>query len=245
MESDPKTTPPDDEPRDPADSADAAEPPSPAPPLSYADPATPSRAQPTLLPYANRASLKLKTIRQLASFEANLAAAKLEAAGVTCFVIDDNIATAYPLIFASVKLQVPEDEVEQAEAVLARPHVEPDAAIDDDESDADSAGRADAESDYVDEAYRCPKCHRKDVELLPLSGVMRNVRVGCLLVLVTPIVASLAAWVMHSGSSGRSPDLFSPEAMLVWVAVVGILSVIVLTAKRRKRCRACGHAWAS
>src|SRR5690348_8077742 len=89
-------------------------------PLSYADATTPSRVTPTLS-YATPGSPKLKTIRQLASFEANLAAAKLKSAGVTCFVIDDNIATAYPLVFASVKLQVPEDEVEQAEAVLAAP----------------------------------------------------------------------------------------------------------------------------
>jgi hypothetical protein len=262
MPSDPKA-PPGDEPRDAAD--DAAPPSSPTPDeptaepsssssttLPYADPTTPSRATPTLLPYATPTRPpRLRTIRQLASFEANLAAAKLEAAGVTCFVIDDNISTAYPLVFASVKLQVPEDEVERAEAVLAEPAAD-DAGLEDHEHDLEtsSVAQGEAESEYVEEAYRCPKCHRKDVELLPLAGFMRNVRFGCFVVLLLPIVAPIAVWLMSSGGSGRprggqSPDLFAPELIFAWMVVLGILSFAVLTAKRRKRCRACGHEWQS
>jgi hypothetical protein len=207
----------------------------------------PSPLPPATLSYATRPP-KLKTIRTLASFEANLAAVKLEAAGVPCFVIDDNVATAYPLVFASVKVQVPEDQVERAEVVLTQPYA--DAAGLDDHEDEDvletsSVAEAESESEYAEEAYRCPKCHRKDVELLPLAGFMRNVRFGCFVVLLLPIVASIATWMMRSGSAGQSPDLFAPEAIFAWMAVLGILSFAVLTAKRRKHCRACGHEWQS
>jgi hypothetical protein len=206
-------------------------------------------ARPPTLPYATPTRApKLKTIRQLSSFEANLAAAKLQAAGITAFVIDDNISTAYPLVFASVRLQVPEDEVERAESVLSEPAVESAGLEGDDDEDAlrarslegaDAAG----ESDYVDEPYRCPKCHRKDVELLPLSGVMRHVRFGCLTVLLLPVLVGIATWLLQSRSDAKSPDLFAPEAVFAWMAVLGILSFVVLTAKRRKRCRTCGHEW--
>jgi hypothetical protein len=161
-------------------------------------------------------------------------------------VIDDNISVTYPLVFASVRLQVPEDEVERAEAVLAEPAADA-AGLEDDEASGEGGAAAmadaDSESDYVEEAYRCPKCHRKDVELMPLTGRMRNVRFGCLMVLVLPIVVSLAAWLMSSGSGGKSPDLFPPAAILAWVAVVVVLSLLVLMSKRHKRCRACGYEW--
>jgi hypothetical protein len=202
----------------------------------------PAQTPPTLS-YATRPP-KLKTIRQLASFEANLAAAKLEAAGVPCFVIDDNVANAYPLVFASVKVQVPEDQMEHAEAVLNQPYADAAGLIDDEGAlETHSVIEGESESDYVEESYRCPKCHRKDVELLPLGGFMRNVRFGCLVVLVLPIVLSVVTWVTHSRSSTASTDLFSPEAIFAWMAVLGILSFVVLTAKRRKRCRSCNHEW--
>jgi hypothetical protein len=209
---------------------------------------------PPVLSYATPGSPKLKTIRQLASFEANLAAAKLQSAGVTCFLIDDNIATAYPLVFASVKLQVPEDEVEQAEAVLAAPAAIPadpeddEAAADQaaaDEAAADQAAADEAKGDDVDETFRCPNCHRNDVELMPLSATMRNVRFGCLMVLLLPVIVSVAGWMFSSGGSrgGSAADVLSPEAMLAWVVVLAILCFIVLTAKRRKHCRTCHHEW--
>jgi hypothetical protein len=208
-------------------------------------PSDESPPAPATLSYATRPP-KLKTIRTLASFEANLAAVKLEAAGVPCFVIDDNVATAYPLVFASVKVQVPEDQVDRAEAVLAQPYADA-AGLEDHEDllETSSVAEAESESEYAEEAYRCPKCHRKDVELLPLAGFMRNVRFGCFVVLLLPIVASIATWMMRSGSAGQSPDLFAPEAIFAWMAVLGILSFAVLTAKRRKHCRACGYEWQS
>lgn len=240
MQSDPKTPPE-------GESHGGADAPSPAAPST--PPASPP--PPTLLPYATPTNPpRLKTIRQLASFEANLAAAKLDAAGVPCFVIDDNIASAYPLVFASVKLQVPEDEVDRAEAILAAPYADPPELTGDFDGDDDAFGarsreRAAPDDEYAEEAYRCPKCHRRDVELLPLAGVMRHVRFGCLTVLLLPIVAAIAAWMMRAGSHGTSPDLFAPEAIFAWMAILGILSFAVLTAKRRKRCRACGHEWVS
>ena len=43
--------------------------------------------------------------------------------------------------------------------------------------------------------------------------------------------------------AGVGSDLFAPEAIFAWMAILGILSFVVLTAKRRKRCCACGHEW--
>jgi uncharacterized protein (DUF1778 family) len=201
--------------------------------LSYATPSHPPR---------------LKTIRQLASFEANLAAAKLDAAGVTCFVIDDHISTAYPLVFASVRLQVPEDEVERAEAILTEPAADT-AGLEHHqgiwetrsvaEGEAEGEAEDEAGGDYVEESFRCPRCHRKDVELMPLPAMMRVARLVCVMMLLLSVLAGgwMFAW------QGGDPDLFAPGPAFGWLVALGILSFIVLTAKRRKRCRACGQEW--
>jgi hypothetical protein len=34
-----------------------------------------------------------------------------------------------------------------------------------------------------------------------------------------------------------------PSVSLAWLVTVVVLAFIVLTAKRSKRCRACGHEW--
>src|SRR5688500_18537469 len=108
------------------------------------------------LPYATpRSPVNYKTLRRMPSFEANLAAGKLEAAGIACFIADEHISAAHPLALSEVRLQVPEEDLERAAEVLAAPTapaVSRDAAADDDE--------------YVEEAYRCPRCHKKAVDLL-------------------------------------------------------------------------------
>jgi hypothetical protein len=196
----------------------SSEAPQPAGVLSYA---TPSAAPP-----------KLTTIRRLSGFEASLAAAKLESAGVRAFVADENIATAHPLLVSAVRLQVLDVDVDRAEQVLGAwppPAHAGGPRNPDDDDDDDAAG------EYVEEAYRCPKCHRKAVDLLPPSSGLRTLRLGCLAMLVIPGLLMLVLPSVVESSP--------PLVTLGWMAVLAVLSFTVLTAKRSKRCRDCGHVW--
>ena len=179
-----------------------------------------------IIPYATPARrADLKTLRRMPIFEANLAAAKLEAAGIPAFVGDGNMAAAHPVLQGQARLQVAEDNLAAAEAILAAPHA-PAAGADDD--------------DYVEEEYRCPKCHRKAVDLLPVSSGMRSTRLGCLGVLVLPVIVVLLANVLTM--DGTTPS-FPPLVIVAWAATLVVLSYIVITVKRQKRCRECGHEW--
>jgi hypothetical protein len=194
------------------------------------EPAPGAGPAPTL-PYASpRVAVNLKTVRRLPAFEANLAAGKLEAAGINSFIADQNIAAAHPLAFSQVRLQVAEADLERAEEILATPSV--------------STASADDEGEYVEEAYRCPKCHRKPVDLAPLSPAMRTTRFGCLLVALLPVLAALITWIIPHVTGDEPPELtYPPTLVLTWLVILGVLCFIVFTAKRTKRCRECGHEW--
>jgi hypothetical protein len=191
---------------------------------------------------------RFRTIRRLPQFEAGLAAAKLEAEGVRCIIADQNISAAHPLLFGEVRLQVAEADIERAEHILSNVRVR---VADDEDDEHEDEGEAGAErprkergaedDGYVEEAYRCPQCRRKDVDLLPLSPAMRNTRFGCLLVLAMPLILAAATWLMPSSTRGGTavPDSVS----VAWLVTVVVLAFIVLTAKRSKRCRGCGHEW--
>jgi hypothetical protein len=187
-------------------------------------------SEPHTLSYAPAGLTNLKTLRKLPAFEANLAAAKLEAAGVRCFVADQNISVAHPLLFGEVRLQVAEADLDRAEEILATP-----SEVSDDEEEDD--GEKDEDGGYVEEAYRCPRCRRKEVDLLPLSTPMRHARLGCLAVALFGVLTWLIPEAAHSIGG------YPPAVVMAWVAVLGTFSVIVLTAKRNKRCRECGHEW--
>jgi hypothetical protein len=195
-------------------------------------------ARPPTLSYAGPpGNVKLKTIRRMPAFEANLAAAKLEAAGVPSFVADQNIATAHPLLVSNVRLQVAEEDVDRAEGVLAAPSVLPDDEDDDDDDDEKDTG-------YVTEAYRCPRCHRMAVDFMPLSPAMRNTRFGCLLVLLLPALVGLVTWLVPRVTAEAAPEItYPPAAVWTWIAVLMVLSLAVVFGKRGKRCRECGHTW--
>jgi DNA-directed RNA polymerase subunit RPC12/RpoP/uncharacterized protein (DUF1778 family) len=192
------------------------------------EPSTADGGVPTpVLPYASARRDGLKTLRRMPAFEANLAAAKLGAAGIPAFVADENMSAAHPVLHGQVRLQVEEDNLEAAEAVLDTPAAPA------------SAGTGD-EDDYVEEEYRCPKCHRKAVDLLPPSPRMRSTRLGCLGVLVLPVVLTLLANLSTDDDKGL---VFPPLVTVAWLAVLAVLAFVVITAKRRKRCRECGHEW--
>jgi hypothetical protein len=196
------------------------------------DASTPQR--PTLSYATGKGNaLKLKTLRRLPPFEANLAANKLETHGVRCFVDDQNLSTIHPLLFGDVRLQVDEADLERAEQILATP-----GGVDIPESE-----REDLNDDYVEEAYRCPKCRRKSVDLLPVSPGMRNARFGCLFILVLPLLFTAAGALVGLETRGTVIAQYEGPLLLAWVAIVIVLSLVVLLAKRGKRCRECGHEW--
>jgi hypothetical protein len=167
---------------------------------------------------------RLVTFRRMRTMEAQLAKAKLESEGVRCFIADENINVAHPFLWSEVTLQVPELELGRAAEILDRP------AEDDDEGE------------YVDEEYRCPKCHRREVDLMPLSPRWRATRFGCLALLGAPILVGVIDWAgvelsRRIGGAGGGAVLWG------WLIATVLLSMLVLLAKRRKRCRKCGHVW--
>lgn len=186
---------------------------------------------------------RLKTLKRLPQFEAGLAAAKLEAAGIPTFIADQNISVVHPVLFTEVRLQVREVDFAHAEEVLAAPAELP-AEGDEEEDDDDDAARdkAETDADYVEEAYRCPRCRRKAVDLLPLSPAMRNARFGCLLLLAFPLIFLIVLTFTPDGDALH--DVEFPRAVRIgWLVLLAVLSFVVLTAKRTKRCRECGTEW--
>ena len=184
---------------------------------------------PTLSYAAPPGPANYKTLRRMPSFEANLAASKLEAAGIHCFIADEHVSAAHPLAFSEVRLQVLEEELERADEILKTPS----APASSDEADDD---------DYVEEAYRCPKCHTKAVDLLPVSPGVSSARLGCAAAVLIPVFLSLFPWLVPPEVLGRRGEWPTP-IVLAWLTVVAVLAYIVLRGKRRKRCRECGWEW--
>lgn len=167
---------------------------------------------------------RLVTLARMRITEADLAKIKLESEGIPCLIRDATSAIANSFIVTDVPILVRAEDLERAKAVLARP--------------ADDS----MEGEYVDEDYRCPRCHRRDVELLPLSPGRRGLRALWIAMLVISF-----AWTILRAMSGINVgprvDDFIEYAALPWLLIAIVLGVIVLLAKREKRCRACGHRW--
>ena len=182
--------------------------------------------KPVIPYYTAPPQLRLVTIRRMGSMEAQLAQAKLESEGIQCFVLDQNIATAHPLVFTDVKLQVAETDALRSEEILSQPIAD------------------DAEGEYADEDWRCPKCKQKKVDLLPLSKAGRRARTGCLTVLLLPLALLLIEWVFSDAKLTRWIDQMEESLRFPWVGILIVLAFVVMSLKRHKRCRACGHEWA-
>ena len=151
--------------------------------------------------------------------EAELARVKLESEGILSFMADRELGSANLMFAGRVRLQVHEADVDLAEEILER--VDEDASPD----------------EYVDEAWRCPKCHRKSIELLPLEGWRRALRVlfaVCALLAVAGIV--LCALTDDTRQPWR-------PLVVVFVAAALVLGLSLAVAHRRKRCTNCGSVW--
>ena len=159
--------------------------------------------------------------------EAELAKAKLASEGIRSFISDENLAIAHPLMMASVHLQVDEADIERAENVLTLP------------------APTDAEGEYADEPYRCPKCHKRNVDLLPLTPGWKRARRFWVLLLLAPLLRAVLLWLLPEGPTHKRIDDITSSASLIlpWLAVTLLLGVWILLLPRDKRCRDCGTQW--
>ena len=179
---------------------------------------------PPILNYSSIPGTSFVTIRRMPPFEAELACAKLQSEGIPAFIADANMALIHPLLMGQVQLQVPETDVQAAEEVLSRP-----AAID-------------AEGDYADEDWRCPKCHRKQIDLLPLTRPWRWVRNGLIIAILAAIILGIFQASLDRDAS-RLVEPYLGNALLASILAVPILALSLLFARRTRRCQACGHEW--
>ena len=167
---------------------------------------------------------RLVPVARMRITEADLAKIKLESEGIPCLLRDSASAVANSFIVTDVPVLVRAEDLVRAKEVLARP--------------ADDS----MEGEYVEEDYRCPKCHRRDVELLPLSGFRRTLRTVWIALIVVPIAWSIFTTVTGI-SPGRAFDQTLVSLTLLWVLVVIVMGAVVLIGKREKRCRTCGARW--
>jgi hypothetical protein len=87
--------------------------------------------------------------------EAGLAQSRLAFEGIRSYLDNENLIAANPLLAnatGGVKLKVSAEDLERAREVLETPP-----SLDKEDLDEDDG--------YTDEAWRCPKCHHKRVEL--------------------------------------------------------------------------------
>jgi hypothetical protein len=156
--------------------------------------------------------------------EAELAKVKLESEGIASYVGDQQMAAVHALVISEVPLLVREADVEEAKEILARPP--PDATDD----------------EYVDEPWRCPQCHRKTVDLLPLSRPWQMTRVGCLSLVALPLLLPLIG-LLSGAEATRWLGAHMANWFVPWLVAVSALSAILLLRKRQKQCSECGHTW--
>lgn len=181
--------------------------------------------QPIVPNYMAGEGPRLVTLRRMPVMEAEMAKAKLEAEGILCFVVDSTMALAQPLTITPACLQVAETDVPIAEEILSRPV-------------ADGA-----DGEYADEDWRCPKCHRKAVELMPLSPGLRRVRNTLFLLVGAQIAGRLIGMGIPAGDLLQSFDSIMQLLLLPWLFSVFVLGLWWLLSKRTKRCQQCNHEW--
>jgi hypothetical protein len=165
----------------------------------------------------------LTTLRRMDGMEAQLARTKLESEGIPCYIDGLNTSTIHPLLFRNVRLEVRKCDFARAEEILAQ------------------APAKDMGGDYADEEWRCPRCHRKEVELVPLSRFWRRVRRAWLIVFVLPFLLEFVKWLFSSKNLNKFIDDACERGTWVWVVLVVVIGLRMFTLKRYKRCCECGH----
>lgn len=174
---------------------------------------------------ANEDAARLVILTRLRLSEAELARIKLESEDIPCLIRDSATAVANSFIVPEVPILVRAEDLDRAKEVLARP--------------ADDS----MEGEYADEEYRCPKCHRRDVELVPLSAKRRRLRALWIAVLASPL-----AWMLIRGLAGGTAQRIRNDEQFEWLTYVWLalaigVGVAVMWGRRVKRCRTCRHTW--
>ncbi len=113
--------------------------------------------------YTGLSREKLVTAASFATpTEASLAASRLEQEGIRAFLENENTIAADFLLsnaIGGVRVTVAESSVLRAREIL---QMSP-AVIEKDDLDEFDG--------YADEPFRCPKCHRKELDFVPFSGL--------------------------------------------------------------------------
>ncbi len=166
----------------------------------------------------------LVTLCKMPLMEAEMAAVKLQSEGIQVTLTDRMMASTDPWVITQVRVQVRETDLEEAKAILARPAVD------------------DGEGEYADEEWRCPKCHRKDIELLKLPKAWRQVRNAWVMLLIVPVLLRFLRSAFPDPTlDAIAKSLGDWTGLYVIVLLVG--GVWLLFFKRQKKCRNCGHQW--
>jgi hypothetical protein len=176
---------------------------------------TPGFASPEFLDYVVLQAMPLN--------EAELARLKLESEGIHCSIAGENSTTMNPLLFHSVKLLVSPADLPRAREIL--------------ESPADDS----MEGEYVDEPFRCPKCHRKGLEILPARGV-RKVAWCVFWFVVALIVLDRGVKWMNAGDHRAqfAWDANTGRASAPTIIAFGCVSFYLIVGRRDKVCSKCG-----
>jgi hypothetical protein len=168
---------------------------------------------------------RLVTLRRMRVMEAQLARAKLESEGIPCDVAEQEMAITDPLVISEVRLMVRVADLALADEILSRP--------------ADEG----TEGEYADEAWRCPQCHRRTVDLVPLSSGQRSTRAGCLIFAVVPMLLAIIQQLIENDALGRALDEIFKWGSLPWIVALLTCTLLIVSTHRRKRCRECGNEW--
>jgi predicted Zn finger-like uncharacterized protein len=185
-------------------------------------------SEPAAWPTSLDQPLKLVTVCRMGVMEAELVKARLAGERIESIVRDSRMAVTHPLIVSDVPVLVREEDVARARQILVQP-------VEDD-----------GDGEYVDENWRCPKCHRRGVDLLPMVGGWRVAKYVCIALWTAPLVAGIGSWLLEQPPQHltSSLDEHTGDFICGWTVTVIVLTLAVVFAPRKKRCQSCGFEWA-
>ena len=99
------------------------------------------------------------------------------------------------------------------------------------------------DDEYVEESFRCPGCHSRSTELLPLTGGWWWVRMTFIVVLVALLTAAAIPLVLPQAWSTKVIVSWMGDIGMLAVLLAGVLGVLLIFTRRRIRCRECASEW--
>jgi len=175
------------------------------------------------LDYFREQPVNLVTIRHMSPMEGELAKLKLESEGIPSHIEDREVAIVQSGVFAGVRLQVRQIDEQRALEILDQPAAET------------------AEGEYANENWRCPRCHRRKVEIVPVTGFWRFIKIG-LQVLGAGFICTMVLSILGPREIRDAMVDYSWVILLVALLMTAMM-VALASLKSSKRCTACGHEW--